>query len=256
MSNNPTDLRKKPVDLLEPTDYGQYLLHSRSEMLQVLRQLLVGNNQITVFFNDGADFILTTLLAVTNEGLVFDSGANTEINKRAFSAAKLFCTSSLDKIRVQFVLHGLKSITHDGRPAFSAVLPDSLLRLQRREYFRLVMPVTRRLICQIPLGDDDHLDVDMIDLSGGGLAMVVAPDRMRFEPDMEFANCRIELPEIGFITVTIKVLTTFEVTLRNGAHVKRAGCKFVNLPGNTTNLIQRYIIKIERERKAHESGML
>jgi len=37
--------------------------------------------------------------------------------------------------------------------------------------------------------------------------------------------------------------------------VRRAGCEFMNLPGPMQTLIQRYIIKIERERKAHESGL-
>jgi c-di-GMP-binding flagellar brake protein YcgR len=47
----------------------------------------------------------------------------------------------------------------------------------------------------------------------------------------------------------------FEITLRSGARIKRAGCEFVKLPGQMSTLVQRYIIKVERERKARESGM-
>ena len=37
--------------------------------------------------------------------------------------------------------------------------------------------------------------------------------------------------------------------------MKRAGCEFCNLSGPMATLIQRYIIKVERERKARDSGI-
>lgn len=256
MSDTSAEPQNKTAELLEPTDYGEFLLRNRSEILYVLRQLLDRGSQITIFFNEGADLILTTLLAVNEEGLVFDHGASADTNQRALGAAKLFCITSLDKVKVQFILHGFKTVKHDARAAFFASLPDSVLRLQRREYFRLAMPLTRRLACHIPLEEGQSIEVDVVDLSGGGLAMVAPPDVLHVEPEKEFADCSIDLPEIGTITATLQILTVFELTLRNGIHVKRAGCKFVNLPGTMSNQIQRYITKTERERKARESGLL
>ena len=254
-TDTPGETKSISTELLEPSDYGDFLLHSRTEMLQVLRQLQERDSQITIFFNEGSDLILTTLLAVGDDGLIFDYGASAEANKGAASAAKLFCITQLDKVRVQFILRGLKPITYKGLPAFQAAFPETVLRLQRREYYRLIMPVTRRLHCQVPLDDGQRVEVEVVDLSGGGLALVLPSDRVNFKPDMEFADCHLELPEIGSLTATIKVLTIFEITLRNGRRVKRAGCRFINMPGTMTNLIQRYIIKIDRERKARESGL-
>jgi c-di-GMP-binding flagellar brake protein YcgR len=51
------------------------------------------------------------------------------------------------------------------------------------------------------------------------------------------------------------VRSVFEMTTRSGSKSQRAGCEFVKLPGPMLTLIQRYIIKVERERKARESGM-
>jgi len=78
---------------------------------------------------------------------------------------------------------------------------------------------------------------------------------MPFEADMEFPNCVVDLPEIGVITVTLKVRNLYEITLRSGQRSKRSGCQFVNLIPAAQNIIQRYITKIERERKARESGL-
>ena len=41
-----------------------------------------------------------------------------------------------------------------------------------------------------------------------------------------------------------------------GAIIKRAGCEFKNLSGPMLTLVQRYIIKVERERKAKERGLI
>lgn len=249
----------KQTPLLEPGDYAQYLLHTKAEIVFVLKNLLDHVSQITVFFNEGKDLLLTTLVAIDGEGLLLDIGASSEINRKALTVERLFCVASLEKVRIQFLLRGLTQETYEGRPAFRAALPTDLLRLQRREFFRLTMPIMRPLKCQIPIsegeGNNDFVvDLNVVDISGGGLAIAL-PDGLDFEPGKDFPNCRIELPEVGVLTSTLKVRNQFEITLRNGSRVRRAGCEYVKLPGPMLTLVQRYIIKVERERKARESGL-
>ena len=255
----PAPVTKAPP-LLEPGDYAQYMLRSKSEIAFVLRSLLDHVSQITIFFNEGKDLLLTTLVAVESDQILLDLGASSETNRKALTVERLFCVASLDKVRVQFLLRGLKPATFEDRPAFSAAYPSDLLRLQRREFFRLTMPIMRPLKCQIPIteaetGNNFIVDVNVVDISGGGLAIAL-PDGVDFDVDKEFANCRIELPEVGMLTTTLKVRNQFEITLRSGGRVRRAGCEFVKLPGPMLTLVQRYIIKVERERKARESGMI
>lgn len=249
----------KPPPLLEPGDYAQFLLHAKSEIVFVLRSLLENVSQITMFFNEGKDLLLTTLIAVEDDEIIIDYGASSETNRRALEANKLFCVASLKKVRIQFLLRGLTQSTYEGRPAFSAKLPADLLRLQRREFFRLTMPITRPLKCYMPVADsagkERVVEVNVVDISGGGVALAL-PDGVAFEDGREYRNCRIELPEVGTVTTTLGIRNQFEITLRSGTQVRRAGCEFVKLPGPMLTLVQRYIIKIERERKARESGML
>jgi c-di-GMP-binding flagellar brake protein YcgR len=134
-----------------------------------------------------------------------------------------------------------------------------LLRLQRREFYRLTTPIARPLKCRMPLplvGGDEHLhEATVFDISGGGIGISAPPEDVPFATQQQVQNCRIELPEVGIVTCTVKVCSVFEITLKSGARVKRAGCEFVKLPGPMATLIQRYIIKVERERKARESGL-
>lgn len=245
--------------LLEPADYTEYLLRNRSEVLFVLRGLLADTDRITAYFNEGRDFLLTAVIAVDEDGVTLDYGSNAEMNQRALKAERVFCITSHERVRIQFLLHGLRQVEFQGRPAFRAALPDNLLRLQRREYYRLTTPIARPLKCRIPLtstgGAGTTVEVNVIDISGGGLAIMVPPAGMPFEPGMEFPNCRIDLPEVGILIATLEVRSVFEVTLRSGTQVTRAGCQFLNLPGPMLTLVQRYIIKVERERKARESGI-
>jgi c-di-GMP-binding flagellar brake protein YcgR len=96
----------------------------------------------------------------------------------------------------------------------------------------------------------------VIDISGGGLGVMAPPEGLEFETDHLFENCRIELPDVGTVLATLRVCNVFEFTTRSGVKSKRAGCQFVDLPGQMLTLIQRYIIRIERERKARETGMM
>jgi c-di-GMP-binding flagellar brake protein YcgR len=246
-------------ELLEPGDYSQYLLSARSEILFVLRALLPANTRITVYFNDGRDFLLTTLVAIEEDAIILDCGGDAAMNTKAGEAAKLFCATQLDNVKIQFVVHGLTAVSYEGRPAFRAAIPDTVLRLQRREFFRLTVPITRPLRCILPYEKADgsrvQLEVKVVDISGGGMAIMSPPEGIGFEADAEFPNCRIELPEVGIVVATLKVCNVFEITLRNGSVVKRAGCQFKSLPGPMLTLVQRYIIKVERERKARETGM-
>jgi flagellar brake protein len=245
--------------LVEPADYSKYLLHGKTEVVFVLQALRAAADRITVYFNDGKDFLLTTVIAVDDHGVTLDFGSDTEMNRRALATDKLFCATSHDKVRIQFLLSGVRQIEAADGPAFHAELPESVLRLQRREYYRLTTPIARPLKCQVPMTAPDgkvhKIEVSIIDISGGGLAIMVPPAGITFEPGMEFPSCRIELPEVGFVVATLQVRNLFEVTLRSGGHVSRAGCQFVDLPGSMLTLVQRYIVKVERERKARETGM-
>ena len=249
-------------ELMQADDYSRYLLHSKKEIIFILRALRDKGALITVYFNQGSDFLLTSLLSVSAEGnsMLFDPGSNAEMNRKALASDKLVFIASHDKVKIQFTVRHLAKAEYQGREAFRAAIPDELLRLQRREYYRLTAPIAHPLRCTIPVkladGRKTIIETTVIDISGGGLGVMVPPEGLEFETDHLFENCSIELPEVGTVQATLRVRNVFEFTLRSGAKTKRSGCQFVELPGNMLTLIQRYIIRVERERKARETGML
>lgn len=256
---NETPPVAQPPAILEGGEYDQFMLRTPAEIVLVLRGLFDHVSQITAFFNEGRDMLMTTVAVVANDHLILDFGPSSEMNRKALLAEKHFCVTTLEKVRVQFILRGFTQVVQDGRTAFRAALPTEVLRLQRREYYRLITPIARPLKCMvtIPLADGGlhgH-EAHVFDISGGGLGISAPPEGVPFDIGGVFPDCHLELPEVGSVTGTLKVKSLFDITLRSGIRVRRAGCEFVKLPGPVMTLIQRYIIKVERERKARESGM-
>jgi c-di-GMP-binding flagellar brake protein YcgR len=247
------------VQLLQTDEFSQYLLHSKGEMLPIFRRLAEHASQITMIFNEGRDIVLTSVMESGPSGLILEYGADAAMNRKALLASKLFCDTQLDKVKIQFIVSGLTSVDYKGRPAFRAALPESLLRLQRRESYRLVLPVLQRLKCKIHFpsveGKDHVIEADVADISGGGVCLVGIPSSLPFELDMEFPKSHIELPEVGLVTATLRLRNIKEVTSHTGGRRQIIGCQFVGLLGPTETLIQRFIMKIERERKVRESGL-
>lgn len=246
------DTPEKPTQKLDAGlgDLTKYLVHSKTEIIYLLRAVMQKTELVTAYFNQGRDFFLTSLLAVEADHVVLDYGANEALNRKILESRKVVFLTSLERVRVQFTASRIETTTFGGRPAFRIPLPDSLLKLQRREYYRIATPIMTPLTCGIPRVDGGRIDVSIVDISVGGVGILGCPPELALEEGAIYPGCRITLPEIGEIVTDIQVRSIVDVTLRSGQATKRWGCQFVNLPANMQVLLQRYIIRLERERRA------
>jgi flagellar brake protein len=244
-------------ELLQSDDFEQYLLHERREIAYVLRQLAARRCMITAYLATSSRFIMSSVLAVSDDDrtIHLDLGNDEALNNEAANATSLLCLTQLDKVKVQFSVT-LPRIEMFGKyPALIAETPEVLLRLQRREYYRLTAPVAHSLICRIPSpGQNSRVEARVIDISGGGVAVIVPPKDMNLSADEKYMDCRLDLPDFGPITTTLRVRNIFRITSRSGTDMLRAGCQFEDLPTPMANAIQRYILRVERDRKARETG--
>jgi c-di-GMP-binding flagellar brake protein YcgR len=239
-------------ELLQADNFSQYILHDSREIAFVLRQLAAKRALVSALFGEiGQDFLLTSILSVAedNSSVLIDLVRDPAIVSRALSYGRLLCDTQLDKVKVQFPLENLKVTEHEGHPALRASLPDALLRLQRREYFRFSVPVTGDMLCTIPLPDGKTTSVRIIDISGGGIALVVSPDSSLFAPGIVFNECTMTLPGTTTpVKFSLEVRNLFRITLRDERELLRAGCVFTNMPMQVANQIQRFIMRAEQER--------
>jgi c-di-GMP-binding flagellar brake protein YcgR len=150
---------------------------------------------------------------------------------------------------VQFSSVRIESARLGDEAVFRVPMPRELLRLQRREYYRLVTSVVKPVKCLINTGAG-LMESVVVDISIGGVGILAYPDDGRLKAGETYHGCRITLPGTGEFAVGLSVCTTFEITLKNGRLTHRAGCQFIDLPPSVETAIQRYIIQIDRERRA------
>ncbi|MDQ7990288.1 MAG: flagellar brake protein [Candidatus Dactylopiibacterium sp.] len=239
------------IELLKADAYAQYLLHDAREIAYVLRQLAARRSLTTGYFGSTRDFMLTTVLSVSadNQWVYIDVGSDDAVTQGAVKSDRLQCATQIDNIKVQFALHTLSHATHEDSPAIRAAIPDSLLRLQRREHFRMQAPTAEPIVCAIPQPDGSSVTTRVIDISGGGIALMLPTGYEPQQGDV-LENCRLNLPETP-VTVKLEVRNLFRIRTRTGQDLLRAGCQLLNPSPAVTNNIQRYIFRVERERRQH-----
>ena len=249
-------------ELEQSEGYSQYLLHAKAEILAVLRTLIQKSTLITVHFDHGKSFFLTSMLLLTpdtNE-FIIDAGSDEEMNIKATEASKLICTAVVDKVKIQFCVDKLDPAESQGQPALRGYVPKTLLRLQRREFFRLSTPIANPVRLCTTIKQAKHastpVDISLLDISGGGVGLMVTTDLASLlKPGDTLDNCKIMLPGEGLLVATLGVRNMFDVSTRSGTRYVRVGCEFIDLPAPRLTVVQRYITRIERERKARLSGL-
>ena len=241
--------------------YGEYIHSNRQEILITLRALEKRRTVVTVYLDEGTQFFLSSIVAVDEKsGLIFLDPPNQPSNNKVASLAKTITLSAaLDRVKIQMRLSALSSSKVEGKPAFSAALPTRILRLQRREFFRLETPHFAPLRCKMAVKRENSIeafDLPLFDISGGGLSLIAKIEKAEsFSLGELIPDCRLEIPGESVLSVNLRVREILKIELPNGDQQLRLGCEFVSLPGTRLTLIERYITRLERERKAKSTGL-
>jgi len=238
-------------------DELSFTLHSRLEIAHILRDLVRTRALTTVHFGDSRETLLTALLAIDSTAgeITFDCSGSEPLNHKLLKADTLRFQSSQDKIKIRFSTPAARIVQTDGRNAFAVPFPQSMLRLQRREFYRALAPVTRAANCIVPVaneGRNGYVETRLHDIGLGGIALITQPGEIATNRGVVYANCRIVLPEVGNIVATLEVCNKLEITLLNGKSMLRVGCHFVKPSMAATSLVQRYIMALQRDRRAKE----
>lgn len=252
-----TDAPEPIADVTAPPapDESPYLLHARMDIVAVLRDVARARTLVTVHFGAGHEALLTPLLGVeTSTGeLLFDCSGSETMNGSVRQARKLLFYGLHDKVRIRFNTGAARQIKWEGRDSFAVKLPESLLRLQRRELYRVTAPVTRPIRCVIPVEENDRtrsVETRLHDISQGGVALIARVGDYAFEPGMKFPNCRIVLPDAGNAVVMLEIVHVKEEKLLNDKSVLKIGCKYVRPSMAALALVQKQMMRLERELKA------
>ncbi|GAB1718598.1 MAG: YcgR [Nitrosospira sp.] len=239
--------------MLKEDDDEKYGIHSRAGILSILRAMMQSNCLVTCHF--GGYQIPTAIIDIDGENgdMVLDYGPDETINKQVLEADAIHMAAYLEKVKIEFICEGFEKIEYEGRDAFLAFVPQILLRFQRREHYRIPVPAVPLVKCTILLAGSQRVvnqsirvEVIVSDIGGGGMAMIDSRSKVGFQVGALYRDCLVTLPEVGTAKVNLQVQHVSEIAEGNG---QRARCAYVDIPETTLSLIQRYVNKLEQERR-------
>jgi len=229
-------------------DASRFRIYSRVEIVALLRAIAAHRELVTVEFGGTDDFILSVVLAVDQDAgtVVLDHGADPDAMRRLLRAPRLRVVTQLDRVRVQFQSDSARAVVHEGGPALRMRVPESVLRFQKRGTYRLKIPLSRPLTCEIPPGAAGaaRAEVRVRDISVEGVGLTDYPREFPVAAGTRWQHCRIRLADLGTLVADLEVMRVVD------GERPRCGCRFRDLPPAMENLVQRYITRIEREQRA------
>ncbi|MDQ8030977.1 flagellar brake protein [Bordetella genomosp. 1] len=195
---------------------------------------------------------VTSVLAVDAQRglLVLDAAQESAINERIAAGDKVSFETSLENIRVAFSGRNVRVSEYDGRPALVMPLPESVSRMQRRDSFRIEVPVLKPATWSMA---GRRLTLSLKDISSTGLALVDDEQALDTTPGGDFEGV-LSLPEIGAFAITLRVVHHHDHEASKGKMLRRIGCSYVNLEGPTRIRIQAYVNNLQREMIARQRG--
>lgn len=242
-----------PIQTAEDQHNSQNVITSRAEILSILDVLRKQGSLIACRFNHGKGFLLTQILNIFPDGckLLLDHGHDISMNRNVLLTSKIYCESRFDKVKIEFVLHGVAQFKHEGHDVFQGSIPASLMRSQQREFYRLPIPKASPISARIPVTLEDGslatMQAEVADISGGGISIAIPPGNWPLKKEDELFGASIDLPRTGSVRTDLRVLSIKDERKPSGRIQQRAICAFNNLPKPMTDLIQHYSHRVQRE---------
>ena len=242
------------MDLAAENRDNPFLVESGLEIAHLLSALMREAALITVNV-DAYDFFLTSVVAVDSDaGCVYlERGRGKLRPVQELNNRRLAYSTTLDKVKIRFTCTGIEAVSYAGSEAYRIPLPLELMRIQRREFYRVPAPMGTPVKCRLSADDnttDAIVELHLSDISCGGIS-VQAPPAL-FTPELGACYaCTLLLPDTSGLRVQVQARNAHMVTLRNGKIVQRSGFAYVKPAASTLAGIQRYILRLERQRRAH-----
>lgn len=243
----------------ELQSWHNFEIASRREIVSLLRQIGEKHALVRMLVQGERDVCVTSILDMDAAAgtMLVDCSINPDQNLRILASKRLRFETTLDKIRIVFIAGDIEPALYENRPALRCRIPETLVRLQRREYYRMEMPLTSPVRVTIPVLSENGASVEsfsLADIGVGGLAILDHKLMLAKTIGEKLIGCNLALPD-DLVSTTLMVRNAIELTLLNGKSCRRIGCEFVDLSRAHLAHVQRFITKLERERNARMAGL-
>lgn len=240
-----------------PNTDDTFLISSYLEIRSLLRAVQNQGTLLRMHTKNHTLALVTTLLDIDDDtqSIIVDNSPDDAFNRRLVQAGSVSFEAMLDKVRIVFTSAGAQACVHDQRPALQLPFPESMQRVQRRESYRVDIPVTMSALATIFNPDANITCLVIKDISAGGVSLIDDANTLNNTPGTIYRNCSISLPDVGQIVTDLQIRRSHDITLPSGKKACIIGCQFINLSNPKRIQVQNFIGRLERKLNARFQGL-
>ena len=230
-----------------------FLIRSPEKIISKLSILLKNKCLLTAYFGNNDDSFITTILNIyiENNLLIFYHGPKEDSIEQLLNSPKITFKTEYLGIKVAFEAIKLAKIQHQGESVFVIPIPESILWIEARNFYRVKSPVSKSSYCQLTLKDQDPINLKLYDISLVSFSVLNASREISalMIPDTHFEQCKLILADTGEDTISFEILNKYMINPENLNRMEKIACKFTRITPAFENTIQRYMQQIERENR-------
>lgn len=252
MNSNDANVRPIRTDSIE--DQDKFLLHNKNSIVQKLRLLAKNHCLITAYFNSGNESMNTAVVGIIRDMdlVALDYGVNEKTNQRLLAADRIIFKAKNDGITAQFSASSIVKAKYKNNSVFAIPIPEQMLWLQRREYFRVRVPLGIPAYIHIKNTEGAFQEYPILDISAGGLAILDEEYRLNEEIGTYLRHCTLNLPDEKPLQLELEIRNQFPHQISASKQANRIGCAFLHIDMSSLAQIQRYINNIQAMQKRTE----
>lgn len=223
----------------ENADSSDYLLRLGTEIARVLEPLAARREAVTAQLEIEQERFSSLFIHAdpARQFILITPSANESANAALLARPRVTLVSAPGGWHIEFVAVEPREVVHDGARAIRLGYPEVLTAQQRRQQSRVDLPPKVPLRCIADAGGITPFEAQIVDISLGGIGILLYPSDITLEPGTVLVGCRIAVPGDTPVTIDLEVRHSEVVTLPDGSRACRSGCRFVNAAGEVKKLV-------------------
>jgi c-di-GMP-binding flagellar brake protein YcgR len=184
----------------------EFQVQAASEIAALLQLLQSEQARVTLSNETGVSLpSRLCMLDATNAALSFEALPDDPLVRELTASGEITATAYLDDIRIQFELDALMLVNAAAGAVLRGPWPGLLYRFQRRSSFR-VRPNSRSPQVRVPHPQQQNeLRVRILDLSMGGLALLIPPELSPWATGTLLSTVHLELDHDTHLQTSLRV---------------------------------------------------
>jgi len=238
------------------TNESDYVVRNPRLVMSYLADLVKKKCIISAHFGVNNSSFLTTIVEYdkNNNVLMLDCGPSSSLDDELLASSKVLFRTDFDGIKVSFSGKSIRKVKKGNAWAFSMPIPTSIFWMQRRQYYRVKIPLSHTgSYCQVRFKAEheeqqDHIvNFPLYDLSLSGVAFLNSDPAWtdKLHAKTSFVDCKLHLQTGAEGDIAFTIMDVIQVRASATNTQQRVGCHFDYLPTNFDNQLQRYMQEIE-----------